>query len=40
MGFASDTDQKNLANRHRKSRLFAMLCAAITWLDSRHDNKI
>lgn len=31
MGFVSDNDQKNLANRHRKSRLFAMLCAIITW---------
>lgn len=31
MAFISDNDQKNLANRHRKSRLFALLCAIVTW---------
>ena len=31
MAFISDNDQRNLASRHRKSRLFALLCAAITW---------
>ncbi|MES2604574.1 MAG: phosphate ABC transporter permease PstA [Pseudomonadota bacterium] len=31
MAFVSDNDQKNLANRHRKSRLFALLCAVVTW---------
>jgi phosphate transport system permease protein len=31
MAFLSKNAQKHLANRHRKSRLFALLCAIVTW---------
>jgi phosphate transport system permease protein len=31
MAFISENEQRNLIRRHRKSKLFAMFCAAITW---------
>ena len=31
MAFLTENAQKHLANRHRKSRLFALLCAIVTW---------
>jgi phosphate transport system permease protein len=31
MAFSSEQEQRNLVARHRKSRLFAKLCAVVTW---------
>lgn len=31
MAFIGDNDPKHLVHRHRKARLFALLCATITW---------
>ncbi len=31
MAFLSEKEQKHLVNRHRKSKLFALLCAFVTW---------
>ena len=31
MSFASEKESRNLAKRHRKARLFAGFCAAVTW---------
>jgi phosphate transport system permease protein len=31
MAFSSSAEQRNLARRHRKSKMFRYLCAAITW---------
>ncbi|MFZ9583725.1 MAG: phosphate ABC transporter, permease protein PstA, partial [Pseudohongiellaceae bacterium] len=31
MAFSSEQEQRNLVARHRRSRLFATLCAVVTW---------